>query len=50
MTVAPERVVALFSRGLSSAEAIDSITITGDETLAQGALAIMAPILGPPPA
>jgi len=50
VTVAPERVVALFSRGLSSAEAIDSITITGDETLAQGALAIMAPILGPPPA
>lgn len=48
VTVAPERTVAMLSRGVSSAEALDSITIAGDEALAQGALAVIAPILGPP--
>ena len=49
VTFAPERVVRLFSRGLSYAEVVDSITIAGDDALAQGALAVMAPILSPPP-
>jgi hypothetical protein len=48
VTVAPERTVALLSRGVWYDEARDSITIDGDETLARGALDVVAPLLGRP--
>ena len=48
VTVAPERTVAMLSRGVSYDEARDSITIGGDEAVARGALDVIAPILGRP--
>jgi hypothetical protein len=48
VTVARERTVAMLSRGVSSDEALAGITITGDDTVARGALDLIAPILGVP--
>jgi uncharacterized protein (TIGR03083 family) len=48
ITVAPERTVALLSRGVTYDEARDSITIGGDEAVARGALDVVAPLLGRP--
>jgi uncharacterized protein (TIGR03083 family) len=46
--VAPDRTVAMLSRGLSSADAAGSLSVDGDPAIARGALALIAPILGPP--
>lgn len=43
--VAPERVVALLTRGVDPAEANSLLTVTGDEDLARGAMAVVAPLL-----
>lgn len=48
VTVAPDRVVALLTRGVSPAEANELLTIGGDEQLALGALAVAAPLLANP--
>jgi uncharacterized protein (TIGR03083 family) len=48
VVVAPERVVRMLSRGVTLAEARDSITVTGDAAIAGPALDLMAPILGRP--
>jgi hypothetical protein len=48
LTVTAQRTVAMLSRGLTEAEADESITITGDEALARGALDVVAPILTRP--
>jgi uncharacterized protein (TIGR03083 family) len=47
VTVAPERVVALLTRGVSPSEASELLTISGDRDLALGAMAIAAPLLSP---
>jgi len=48
IAVVPDRTVAILSRGVTAAKADASITITGDEAVARGALAVIAPILGRP--
>ena len=50
ITIAPERTVAMLSRGVSPDEARDSITISGDQAVARGALAVAAPLLAQPQA
>jgi hypothetical protein len=46
ITVAPDRVVALLTRGVSPGEANALLTVSGDEQLALGAMAAAAPLLG----
>ncbi len=46
ITVAPDRVVALLTRGVMPAETSALLTISGDEGLALGAMAMAAPLLG----
>jgi uncharacterized protein (TIGR03083 family) len=46
--IAPERTVAVLSRGVRSGELAALITIAGDEALARGALDLVAPLLGRP--
>jgi uncharacterized protein (TIGR03083 family) len=48
VAVTPDRVVAVLTRGVSQAEANALLTVTGDASLALGALAVAAPILASP--
>jgi len=45
VTVPPDRVVALLTRGVAQAEAGALLSVEGDESLALGALAVAAPLL-----
>jgi hypothetical protein len=42
--------VALLSRGISHEEVVAALAISGDESLARGAIEIVAPLLGVPDA
>jgi uncharacterized protein (TIGR03083 family) len=46
VTVVPDRAVALLTRGVPAAEVASLLTVSGDEQLARGAMAIAAPLLG----
>jgi uncharacterized protein (TIGR03083 family) len=50
VAIAPERTVAMLSRGVAPEEALDCITIGGDEAVARGALDVAAPLLAQPDA
>jgi hypothetical protein len=45
ITVAPDHVVALLSRGVARSDAVALLTVAGDQPLARGALAVAAPLL-----
>jgi hypothetical protein len=45
VTVAPDRVVALLTRGVPQADANALLAVEGDEPLALGAMAVAAPML-----
>jgi Mycothiol maleylpyruvate isomerase N-terminal domain len=45
ITVAPDHVVALLTRGMARSHADAVLTVGGDEPLARGALAVVAPLL-----
>jgi hypothetical protein len=45
VTVAPDHVVALLTRGGPQADANALLTVEGDEPLAPGAMAVAAPLL-----
>jgi uncharacterized protein (TIGR03083 family) len=47
VAVAPDRVVALLTRGVAPADASALLHVSGDEQLALGAMAIAAPLLSP---
>ncbi len=48
ISVSPSDAVAMLSRGIAHDEVVGRLTITGDATLASGALDIIAPLFGPP--
>ena len=45
VTVAPDHVVAVLTRGVPQTEADALLTVEGDEPLARGAMAVVAPLL-----
>ena len=48
VTVAPDHVMAMLTRGVPQAEAQTRLTVRGDASLALGAMAVVAPLLAPP--
>jgi uncharacterized protein (TIGR03083 family) len=50
VTIAPTATVAFLSRGMSPKDAAAALTVSGDEALARGAIDVVAPLLGAPPA
>jgi hypothetical protein len=48
VSVPPDYVVPVLTRGIALAEEKELLTIEGDEQLASGAMAVVAPLLGRP--
>ncbi len=48
IAVVPTATVAMLSRGISQDEVATLLTISGDDSLARGAIDIITPLLGPP--